>query len=106
MSKSSVVGQFVHSATHITDFTTPSGLAKNPFLPGESLIADAYNSLTKKPPTPATAGNLPDPNAATQAALQNQANQEVNIRAQRSLYTSGQGLLDSPQTAGTTLLGS
>lgn len=67
---------------------------------------DKLFSNHDKPETK-VAGAPPDPGAVTQANLQNQLQQEVALRAQRTSFVSTGGLLDSqPNTASRVLLGS
>lgn len=61
-----------------------------------------------KPADPAPPPPPPDPSTATTDALNNQLQQELQMRRSNSLATSGEGVFGSPsvQSAGQLLLGS
>jgi hypothetical protein len=66
------------------------------------------NSLTSKPDAPNTPGPAPTLQNATMTALQNELNQELQMRRSNALATGGTGLTEDPstRTASQTLLGS
>ncbi len=121
MSSNSVVGQAskgIPGQSTLGDIEAGKGFSGGTF--GDGFIAQistggspslmagtsAYDSLTQAPPPPAAPGAQPTLANATMTALQNQLNQEVQMRASSSLATSGMGRgIGASPTAGTMLLG-
>lgn len=68
-----------------------------------NLVKDLLPSNNIGSPTPPP--TAPNPVAATMDSLQNQLNQEVRMRASNTLATGGTGLIQTPTTAGSMLLG-
>lgn len=79
MSSDSVVGNVVHSATHLSDWHSVSS---NPL----------FSGLFPGAPDEAVAGAQPDPSQSTMTALQQQLKNEVSMRQNQTLLTGGQGV--------------
>lgn len=103
MSKNSVVGQALGGSNSV--FNNPGQ------------IWGGHNSVFNNPgqlfggqggPTPQAAPAAPNPGAATQAAVQQQVQNEAQARGAAALVTGGMGVMQSPnvRTASQMLLGS
>lgn len=107
MSRNSVVGKAYHAV---------SG-GDNSFLNHPAEVFGGNNSVFNNPgqlfggqggPTPAAPPNAPNPNAATQTAVQNQVTNEAQARGSQALVTGGMGVMQDPtvKTASQMLMGS
>ncbi len=100
MSQNSVVGQVGH--TVVNAFTGASGSGEADAVSHATTALQDVASQNNKQPAQNPAPNV---GQATQDALQQQVQQEVGIRASRTLFAGAGGLLDSPNLASRVLLG-